>query len=79
MLFMRTARDMNLSKMVADDTPLFLALLKDLFPKVADPPKKVYKNIYLTQGIYLPQGINQFVKRYSRFRPVDSEVVVETG
>jgi dynein heavy chain len=45
MLFMRTARDMNLSKMVADDTPLFLALLKDLFPKVADPPKKVYKNI----------------------------------
>merc|ERR1719281_450582 len=45
MLFMRTARDMNLSKMVADDTPLFLAVLKDLFPKVADPPKKVYKNI----------------------------------
>merc|ERR1712100_797196 len=31
--------------MVADDTPLFLAVLKDLFPKVADPPKKVYKNI----------------------------------
>merc|ERR1719420_1101202 len=45
MLFMRTARDMNLSKMVADDVPLFLALLKDLFPKVTDPPKKVYKNI----------------------------------
>jgi dynein heavy chain len=45
MLFMRTARDMNLSKMVADDTPLFLALLKDLFPKVSDPPKKVYANI----------------------------------
>eukprot|EP00397_Hematodinium_sp_SG-2012_P000031 GEMP01000031.1.p1 GENE.GEMP01000031.1~~GEMP01000031.1.p1 ORF type:complete len:4639 (+),score=1050.01 GEMP01000031.1:391-14307(+) len=45
MLFMRTVRDMNLSKFVADDVPLFLALLKDLFPKVADPPKKVYENI----------------------------------
>jgi dynein heavy chain len=45
MLFMRTARDMNLSKMVADDTPLFLALLTDLFPKVANPPKKVYEAI----------------------------------
>lgn len=55
MIFMRTVRDMNLSKLVADDVPLFLALLKDLFPRVADPPKKSYAEI--------EEGIDKLIKQ----------------
>ena len=33
MLLMRSLRDMNLSKLVADDIPLFNGLLADIFPR----------------------------------------------
>ncbi|KAL8430801.1 hypothetical protein ACSSS7_005705 [Eimeria intestinalis] len=32
-------------RLVADDVPLFLSLLNDIFPRQASPPKKVYKEL----------------------------------
>jgi dynein heavy chain len=45
MIMCRTLRDMNLSKFVAQDIPLFLSLLKDIFPKQTSIKKKVYDSV----------------------------------
>ena len=45
MIMARTLRDMNLSKFVAQDIPLFLSLLKDIFPLQTNIPQKIYTEI----------------------------------
>jgi dynein heavy chain len=43
-VLMRSLRDSNLPKFVFDDVPLFLGLLKDLFPGHTCPPLRPSRN-----------------------------------
>jgi len=56
MIMARTLRDMNLSKFVAQDQPLFEQLLRDIFPKQTNIPKKVYKEVESSVKMLLKQN-----------------------
>lgn len=53
MIMARTLRDMNLSKFVSQDQPLFASLIKDIFPKQTSIPTKTYKDIEAAVKLHL--------------------------
>ena len=71
-LLYQTLRDMNLSKLVASDVPLFLSLLGDLFPTVQPPKPKRYarvedaiKEVVKTSGlVHHPTWVKKVVQLY---------------
>lgn len=68
-VLMRALRDMNLPKFIYDDVPLFLGLIRDLFPDL-DCPRVRYPDfneaveaVLEEQGyIVLPEQVNNFFK-----------------
>lgn len=71
-LLYRTLREMNLSKMVAQDVPLFLSLLADLFPNQAPPGKADYpamedalrKTVEINKLVYHPTWVGKVLQLY---------------
>ena len=71
-LMYRTLREMNLSKMVAQDVPLFLSLLADLFPNLSSPPNAEYPDMEaalkasceLNKLVYHPAWVRKVLQLY---------------
>jgi dynein heavy chain len=71
-LLYRTLREMNLSKMVAQDVPLFLSLLADLFPNLSPPGKADYpaleaamtKTVELNKLVFHPNWVSKVLQLY---------------
>jgi dynein heavy chain, axonemal len=71
-LLYRTLREMNLSKMVAQDVPLFLSLLADLFPNLSAPGKADYPDLEIAlkravesnRLVYHPTWVTKILQLY---------------
>jgi dynein heavy chain, axonemal len=50
MLLYRTLRDMNMSKLVAQDVPLFRSMLEDLFPSIKAPARQSFPDLEAAIG-----------------------------
>nr|Q39575.1 RecName: Full=Dynein gamma chain, flagellar outer arm [Chlamydomonas reinhardtii]7KZM_C Chain C, Dynein gamma chain, flagellar outer arm [Chlamydomonas reinhardtii]7KZN_C Chain C, Dynein gamma chain, flagellar outer arm [Chlamydomonas reinhardtii]7KZO_C Chain C, Dynein gamma chain, flagellar outer arm [Chlamydomonas reinhardtii]8GLV_AD Chain AD, Dynein gamma chain, flagellar outer arm [Chlamydomonas reinhardtii]8GLV_AX Chain AX, Dynein gamma chain, flagellar outer arm [Chlamydomonas reinhar len=72
-LMMRTVRDMNMSKFVAEDVPLFLSLIDDLFPGLkADATRpdvnKDAEKVVLERGLQVhPTWMNKCIQLYETY------------
>jgi dynein heavy chain, axonemal len=72
LLLYRTIRDMNLSKLIAQDVPLFLSMLADLFPAISAPSKREYPTIESAVAkvvadkglIYHPPWVSKVIQLY---------------
>jgi len=73
-LMMRTLRDMNMSKFVAEDVPLFLSLIDDLFPGLkadrASFPELTasLEKVVVSKGLQLhPSWLNKCIQLYETY------------
>ena len=68
-LLMRTLRDMNLAKFIAQDVPLFTSLIDDIFPRVSKSlgaaswkELEVEVNQYLQENNLAAEGTGWYTK-----------------
>ena len=73
-LMMRTLRDMNMSKFVAEDVPLFLSLIEDLFPGLKAERSQfpevsaALERVVTGKGLQLhPTWLNKIVQLYETY------------